>query len=281
MAMHEGKKWAVLVCALAIATGSQPASAAPSKSVFLEDLTTAELKDRIAQGCPVALVYNASVEETGPHVALGKHIFRARAYGEALAHEMGDAIVAPVLAFAPAGTPSEKWPGTISLSSPTYSRVNEEVVRSLIGGGFKRIALLNDHGGGQTELRDLALKLDAEFAPRGVRTFFISDSYARARMEIEADIRASGKVASGHGGLWDTAETMAVRPSAVRPEKFHPGTLEQEGNGPPNAEGFSGDPTGSSQPLGRKFGALRVRLAAAELRSALSTAGACGMGVRQ
>jgi creatinine amidohydrolase/Fe(II)-dependent formamide hydrolase-like protein len=205
-------------------------------------------------------------------------MFRARAYGEALAHEMGDAIVAPVLPFAPAGSPSEAWPGTISLSSETFSRVNEEVVRSLIGGGFKRLALLNDHGGGQTELRDLAVKLDAEFASRGVRTFFISDNYARARKEIEADIRASGKVASGHGGLWDTAETMAVKPSAVRPEKFHPGTLTQEGNGPVNEEGFSGDPTTSSQALGRKFGALRVRLAAAELRNALSSSGACGNG---
>jgi creatinine amidohydrolase/Fe(II)-dependent formamide hydrolase-like protein len=125
------------------------------------------------------------------------------------------------------------------------------------------------------------VKLDAEFAAQGVRIFFISDNYARAIKEIEADIRASGQVASGHGGLWDTAETMAVRPAAVRPEKFHPGNITQEGKGPVNEEGFSGDPTTASQALGRKFGALRVRLAADELRSALSTAGACEISPRK
>jgi hypothetical protein len=73
---------------------------------------------------------------------------------------------------------------------------------------------------------------------------------------------------------------MAVRPAAVRPEKFHPGNITQEGKGPVNEEGFSGDPTTASQALGRKFGALRVRLAAAELRNVLSSAGACGNGLR-
>src|SRR5579863_7379791 len=176
--MHNIMKRTLLICALVLVESLHPDVAARSNSPFLEDLTTAELKDRITHGCPVAIVYIASVEETGPHVALGKHMFRARAYGEALAHEMKDAIVAPVLPFAPACMTSEGWPGTISLSPETFSRLNEEVVRNLIGGGFKRVALLDDHGGGQTELHDLAVKLDSEFASRGVRTFFISDSYA-------------------------------------------------------------------------------------------------------
>src|ERR1700739_2365561 len=94
-------------CILAASGVAQAAAAAKTgaNSVFLEDLTTSELKDKIAHGCPVALIFSASTEETGPHVALGKHIFRARVYSEALAHEIGDAVVAPILPFAPAATP--------------------------------------------------------------------------------------------------------------------------------------------------------------------------------
>ena len=77
-----------------------PAAAAPA-SVFLEDMTTTELRARLDAGCPVGIIFNGGGEETGPAVALGKHNFRARAYGEALAHAIGDAVVAPVQPFAP------------------------------------------------------------------------------------------------------------------------------------------------------------------------------------
>jgi creatinine amidohydrolase/Fe(II)-dependent formamide hydrolase-like protein len=263
------------VC-LQTAPAQSAAPADSSKSVFLEDLTTSELKDRIAHGCPVALIFSGSTEETGPHVALGKHIFRARSYSAALAHEMGDAVVAPILPFAPVNGLSTALPGGIALSPENFARVNEDVARSLVAGGMKRIALLNDHGGAaQSELHDLAAKLDKEFSPKGVRVFFVSDGYQKAREAIEAEIRASGKVAGGHGGLWDVSETMAAKADAVRPERFHPGNLEQEGNGPLNEEGFSGDPRGSSIALGRHFGEMRVKAAAAELRADLATAGAC------
>src|SRR3954465_13166955 len=130
---------ASLACALLQAAPSQ-AAAAPdsSKSVFLEDLTTNELKDRIAHGCPVALIFSASTEETGPHVALGKHIFRARAYSAALAREIGDAVVAPILPFARVNGLSPALPGGIALAPETFSRVNEDVARSLAAGGMKR-----------------------------------------------------------------------------------------------------------------------------------------------
>lgn len=252
------------------------AQAAPSSSVFLEDLTTNELKDKIAKGCPVGLIFSASTEQTGPHVALGKHIFRARAYGEALAKEMGDAVVAPVLPFAPVNGLSAALPGSISLPKDAFARVNEEVARSLIAGGIKRVALLNDHGGdAQTALKEVADKLDGEFKGKGVRVFFISDGYQKARLAVEAEIRASGKVAGGHGGLWDVSETMGAKADAVRAELFKPGNLEKEGNGPLNDEGFSGDPRGSTAALGKHFGEMRVKAAAAELRTALAGAGAC------
>ena len=268
---------ASFACLLAPGAGY---AAAPAKdtstSVFLEDLTTTELKDKIAHGCPVALIFSGSTEQTGPHVALGKHIFRARVYSEALAREMGDAVVAPILPFAPVNGLSTALPGSISLSKEDFARVNEDVARSLITGGMKRVALLNDHGGdAQTALKEVAAKLDKEFSGQGTHVFFISDGYQKARLAVEAEIRASGKVAGGHGGLWDVSETMAAKPGTVRPEKFHPGNLEQEGNGPLNEEGFSGDPRGSTEALGKHFGEMRVKAAAAELRAALASAGAC------
>lgn len=259
--------------ALALMTGAAHAAPAPA-SVYMEDLTLPELQARLATGKPVALIFTGGTEATGPSVAYGKHNARARAYAGEIARQLGQAIVAPVLPFAPNSDKLKGVGATITLTPETFAAVNEQVARSLIAGGFKRLALLGDHGPSQAPLKAVAEKLDAEYAPRGVRVFFVSDNYARARAEIEAEIRASGHTPGGHGGLWDTAETWAVAPTLVRPDGLHPGDLTEEGNGPLSPEGFSGDPRGATPALGRRFGALRVRLAVEELKRDLAQADA-------
>ena len=261
-------------CLALAALIAPPAAAAPRPaSVFLEDMTTAEVKARLDTGCPVAILFNGGGEETGPAVALGKHIFRARAYGEAIARNIGDAIVAPVQPFAPNPDIFKPFAGTISLSPATFGAVNEDVARSLITGGFRRIALFGDHGMGLDVLRDLAAKLDAEFKPKGVRIFYVDDGYTRARKQIEAEGVAKGQPAGGHGGLWDAAETLAVKPDAVRVDKFAAGDVSNGGNGKINAEGFAGDPRPSTVAIGKHFAAIRISLATAELQADLKAAG--------
>jgi len=261
----------------ALLTLGAPSVASPPKSVFLEDLTTSEVRARLDTSCQVGIIFNGGGEETGPAVALGKHIFRARAYSEAIARNIGDAIVAPIQPFAPNGEPDPfaEFAGSIAISNATFAALNEQIARSLIGGGFKRVALLGDHGGGQRELEEIAARLDAEFIGKGIRVFYISDGYSKARRQIEAEGVAAGRPAGGHGGLWDTAETLAVKPDAVRMDKLAAGDISNGGNGQMNAAGFSGDPRPSTVALGKYFGAIRVRMASDELRVKLAAAGPC------
>ena len=153
--------------------------------------------------------------------------------------------------------------------------VNEQVARSLIRGGFKRVALLGDHGDGQVQLREVAPRLDAEVAKTGARVFYIGDGYTKARKQIEDEGVATGRLAGGHGGLWDTAETLAMNPDAVRLDKLAPGDVSNGGNGELNAEGVAGDPRAATVAIGKRFGLIRVRLATEELRAALKKAGLC------
>jgi creatinine amidohydrolase len=177
--------------------------------------------------------------------------------------------------FAPSDVRQQPFAGTISLKPETYAAVNEEVIRSLIDGGFRRVAVLTDHSVGITQLREMIARLDKEYQPKGARVFFVSDAYDRAREQIEAELKADGKVPGGHGGLWDTAETMAADPNAVRPTLLEPGSLTDDGHGPIAANGISGDPRGASVAMGRRFGALRVKIAADQLRRQLAAAGPC------
>jgi creatinine amidohydrolase len=270
-----------LLFALPMITPAALVAAPTTGSVFLEDMTTNEVRDRLRVSCPVGIIFNGGFEETGPAVVLGKHVFRARAYGEAIAREIGNGIVAPIQPFAPnegddgAPSPFDAFAGTISISPAVFATLNEQIARSLIRSGFKRVALFGDHGDGQVQLGDVAAKLDAEFASTGVRVFFIGDGYRKARTQIEAEGIATGRLAGGHGGLWDTAETLAIKPDAVRREKLAAGDVSNGGNGELNAEGFAGDPRPATAEMGKAFGAIRIKLATEQLRAALKDAGAC------
>src|SRR5712692_8303455 len=158
-----------------------------------------------SSGKTTVLLFNASTEASGPHLVLGKHIFRARYLGERIARELGNALVAPVLPFAPTGE-EMKFPGTVNLSPETFSRVNEEVAESMVRAGFKFIILMGDHGGNQAPLKDLAPKLDARYRSQGVRVFFSSDAYAKSDQEIAKYLDDHGFPPSRHGGIADTSE---------------------------------------------------------------------------
>jgi creatinine amidohydrolase/Fe(II)-dependent formamide hydrolase-like protein len=270
-----------LILALPIITPATLKAVPTSGTVFLEDMTTNEVRDRLRVGCPVGIVFNGGFEETGPAVALGKHVFRARAYGEAIAREIGNGIVAPIQPFAPnegdngAPSPFDAFAGTISISPAVFATLNEQIARSLIRSGFRRVALFGDHGDGQVQLREVAAKLDAEYARTGVRVFFIGDGYRKARTQIEAEGIAAGRLAGGHGGLWDTAETLAVNPKAVRRDKLAAGDVSNGGNGELNANGVAGDPRPATVEMGKAFAGVRIKLATEQLRAALRDAGAC------
>ncbi len=266
--MHRSPLVRLCCAALLLAARASTLSAQQPRSVFLEDYTWPELRDAIAAGATTAIVFSGSVEESGPHLALGKHNLRARAYAERIARALGQTLVAPIVPAAPTGPELMRFPGTLNVRPEIFAEYNADIARSLAAAGFKTILLLGDHAGDQPPLRALAPRLDAELGPRGVHVFFISDGYAKAAAEIEALAASRHLRGAGHGGLWDTAELWAVAPSAVRPALFAPG--DTSGTGALDARGVAGDPRPATQDLGREFGDIRVRDAVAQIRALLA-----------
>ncbi|MEO8450606.1 MAG: creatininase family protein [Gemmatimonadota bacterium] len=245
-----------------------PAPAQSPRSVFLEDYTSAELRDAIASGTTTALIFSGSVEASGPHLALGKHNLRARAYAERIARALGHTVVAPIIPAAPNAEQLMRFTGTMNVRPEIFAAFIEDIARSLVTAGFTRVFLLGDHGNNQAPLKDLASRLNAELAGRGAHVYFVSDGYAKSTAEIEALAKSRHHIGGGHGGLWDTAETWAVSPAAVRPALIAAG--DTSGTGTLDARGVSGDPRPATARLGREFGAIRVRNAVAEIRGLLA-----------
>ena len=140
------------------------------------------MRDAIKAGKTTIIFPTGGTEQNGPHMVLGKHNFIVKHAAEQIARRLGNALVAPVLAYVPEGDidpPSGhmRYPGTISLPDDVFSKVTEYAARSFRANGFKDIVLIGDSGGNQKALQSVASSLNKEWAKTDVRVHFVSEYY--------------------------------------------------------------------------------------------------------
>jgi len=229
----------------------QAAWAAPG-SVFLDELTWTEVRDALRADKTTIIIPVGGTEQNGPHVALGKHNVRVKALAGKIAATLGNALVAPVLAYVPEGRiapPSGhmRFAGTISIPEDVFKAVLEASGRSFKQHGFVDVVLIGDSGNSQADLKAVAARLNREWAATPVRAHFIADYYRAFQIDYSLALRAQGlsdTQVGTHAGTADTSLLMAVDATLVRPERFAAAAREGE------TAGTAGDPRGSSVPLG-------------------------------
>ena len=249
---------------------SPPARSAPD-SVYLEDLTWTEVQDDMHAGKTTIIIPVGGTEQSGPHMALGKHNVRVKALAGRIAALLGNALVAPVVAYVPEGsiTPPAghmRFPGTISVPDDAFKGILDGAARSLKQHGFVDVVLIGDHGGYQSQLKAVAVRLNRDWAATPARAHFIGDYYRAAASDYVQLLRAKGYSEAQigtHAGLADTSLMLAVDATLVRPEHM-PRDLAAG-----RAVGVAGDPRGASAALGKLGDDLIVSSSVAAIRAAL------------
>lgn len=262
-----------IVPALGTARAAGTPAANPSASVYVEDLTSPELRARIAAGTTTVLVPIGGTEQSGPHIALGKHNARAHALAGRIAERLGNAVVAPVIAYVPEGAIAPpaghmRFPGTISIPEAAFEAVLEGAARSFCQHGMRDVFFLGDHGGYQKSEDKVAARLNRA-APGGCRVHALREYYGATQTAYVADLkrRGYGDAEIGlHAGLADTALSLALDPADVRGAQLAAGAKA----GP--AGGVRGDPTRASAELGQLGVARVVDASVAAIRAATGAA---------
>jgi creatinine amidohydrolase/Fe(II)-dependent formamide hydrolase-like protein len=221
-------------------------------SVQMEDLTWTELRDRITAGATTALVPIGGTEQNGPHMTLGKHNVRVKLLAARIAERLGNAVVAPVIAYVPDGViepPSQhmRYSGTISIPESAFESTLEAAARSLRRHGLRDIVFLGDHGGYRASLDRVAARLNREWGT-AARVHSLPEYYRAAQEDFAAALKArgfSGDEIGLHAGLADTALMLALDPSQVR--------MEVAAARPRGAlqDGVAGDPRRATSALGQ------------------------------
>ncbi|MFA9216546.1 MAG: creatininase family protein [Sphingomonadaceae bacterium] len=247
-----------------------PLARAGSASVYLEELTWTEVRDDLQAGKSTVIIPVGGTEQSGPHMVLGKHNVRVRLLAGRIAAQLGNTLVAPVLAYVPEGavTPPAghmRYAGTISVPDDAFQSILAGSARSLKQHGFVNVVLLGDHGGYQSQLQAVAQRLNREWASSGARVHYISAYYEAADTGYVQALRAKGYSAAQigvHAGLADTSLSLALDAALVRPD-----ALPRAAQGG-RALGVNGDPAAASAALGQPGVELMISKTVAAIRAA-------------
>jgi creatinine amidohydrolase len=241
-------------------------------SVQLEELTWTELAARVAAGATTVLLPIGGTEQNGPHMALGKHNARVRFLATRMAAQLGNAIVAPVLAYVPEGavkpaTQHMRWPGTLSISDAAFEGVLTGAAQSLRSHGFCHVFLLGDHGGYRASLDRVAAQINREWAKASAcRVHALPEYYRAASADHAQALKASGFAAAEigtHAGLADTSLMLAIDPSLVRVEAL----ADKRSN-----SGVNGNAGRATAELGRAAVEHIIEVSVAAIRAATKAA---------
>jgi creatinine amidohydrolase/Fe(II)-dependent formamide hydrolase-like protein len=238
-----------LVAVLLLALVAAGRAATPT--VFLEEMTWPEVDAAIRSGSTTILVPIGGTEQNGAHMVLGKHNTRAHILAGKIAGELGNAIVAPVVAYTPEGRIDPpaghmRYAGTISISDEAFIAMLETAAASFKQHGFTDIVFLGDSGNYQPQLKAVAERLNRKWTKTRFRAHWI-DAYYRATQSSYVDSLRTKVMSPAeigmHAGAGDTSLALAVDPTLVRSDRLATSV--------PDQSGVHGDPRRSTAALGQ------------------------------
>jgi creatinine amidohydrolase len=212
------------------------------------------VRDQVQAGKTTIIIPIGGTEQSGPDVALGKHNARVKVLSQRIAEGLGNALVAPVIAYVPEGgyappTSHMRFPGTITVPDEVFEQTLASAANSFRVHGFKTIVFLGDHGGYLNDVKRVTAQLDKSWAGGPARAFLPPEYYEASSDGFAEQLRRHGfrdDEIGTHAGLADTSLQLAVAPQMVRLDRLRTGPKLGAADGV-----YGGDPRRSSAELGQ------------------------------
>jgi len=186
------------------------------KRYLLEEMTWPEVKEAVRSEA-IVVIPVGSTEQHGLHLPLGTDTMISLEIVRRAAEKVGDEVTVVVAPSVNIGYSVEHmdFPGTITLTSDTFMREMKEVCGSLAKHGFKKVVILNSHGGNEHALGTVARDLEAE---KGV--FVAVASGSRLARDTVSKVRESEEGGIAHACEVETSIMLAIQPDLVRREQL-------------------------------------------------------------
>jgi creatinine amidohydrolase len=227
-----------------------------------------ELRARATRDA-VAIVPFAALEQHGPHLPVEVDSLLGGEVALRTARRMTargtPAVVLPVV-WTGISEHHMEFGGTITVDLATFAAVAEGICRSLVRHGFRRLVLLNGHGGNDSALRCITDDLTPKLGVPIIQTTY----WHPTAPEIARVLETQSNVL--HACEAETSMTMALRPELVARERIPAASqsMDDFATGPyrwrtlqaVSASGVIGNPAAATPEKGeRLLEAISARLA--------------------
>ncbi|AXC50520.1 creatininase family protein [Paracoccus suum] len=181
-----------------------------------QNLPASEIRKIAARDGSLAILPIGSLEQHGPHLPVITDTASASAVSIAAARLVADEVPVAVLPGLWLGMSEHHLPfgGTISVDYATMHAMLDSIARSLVSGGFKRLLIVNGHGGNIDPLavavRELAVKHNLPMVA--------SLPWRMAPTEIGQILETAP--GAGHACEGESSVMLAIMPTKVRSENF-------------------------------------------------------------
>lgn len=179
-----------------------------------EDLTSQEIGG-LDKTKSLAIIPLAAIEQHGAHLPVGTDAIILQTLVDKMITNIEiedyNFVFTPLLQF---GKSNEHmgFPGTITFSTTTYYSLLYDIAKSISISGFKRIMLLNSHGGNTDMLNMISRDLRIEF---GIEVFVFDWWFTPFWSEGLKGLKESGKYGVFHACELETSLMLNARPETV------------------------------------------------------------------
>lgn len=153
-------------------------------SIRWDHLTNPEIR-KLAEEKAIVLVPVGSTEQHGPHLPVGTDALLATYLSEQIALELQKrgkpCVVTPTVAVANS-THHMSFAGSLTLKPQTYLQMIQDYCESIAAHGFRRIVLVNGHGGNRAPTNTALIDINEKL---GFPVYFTGYSSASAQAERE------------------------------------------------------------------------------------------------
>ncbi len=230
------------------------------QSLAFSDLTAPALR-KLAERDPIIIVPLGATEQHGPHLPVmvdSRLVAEAALRTAKKLQAKGEAVLITPTIWTGFSEHHMELGGTITIDFATFHGLVRGVVRSLVRGGFRRICLLNGHGGNIAPLTVAVSELTVELriplvtlcyfemAPEAMReilehqtsTLHACESETSMMMATEPDLIERGRLAEARGPDADRPEIEAI----VGPKIFRWQALNARARNGVIGAGWAGTP---------------------------------------
>lgn len=185
-------------------------------TVRLDEMTWLEVKEALKKP-HVILLPVGSTEQHGPHLPLNIDSFWATYLAEQTARMVTDhykdvsILVAPTIHYTDVSC-HKMFPGTVGVKVDTLIRIIEDIVKSFIEQGFKKIILCNSHLENNCSIEAALRKVASEFPNAGL----YGVNLVALGFDVRLNLTKAGSEGMGHALEAETSMALAMQPHNVK-----------------------------------------------------------------